>query len=152
MNPTSSPVSLRQGYRHFVTIPTRWMDNDSYGHVNNVTYYSYFDTAVNAHLIAAGGLDIHAGREVGLVVETMCRFHKSLTFPDVVEAGLRVAHLGNSSVRYEIGLFQQGHDELVATGHFVHVWVDRETQRPTPLPPRIRDALLPLLVQAGNPP
>ncbi len=152
VTPTSSHVSLRQGYRHFVAIPTRWMDNDTYGHVNNVAYYSYFDTAVNAHLIAAGGLDIHEGTEVGLVVETMCRFHRSLTFPDVVDAGLRVAHLGNSSVRYEIGLFRQGEDEPVATGHFVHVWVDRATQRPTPLPPRIRDALLPLLVQAAPAP
>src|SRR5947209_14889060 len=139
-------VSLRQGYRHFVSIPTRWMDNDTYGHVNNVAYYSYFDTAVNAHLITAGRLDIHHGAEVGLVVETMCKFHKPLTFPDVVDAGLRVAHLGNSSVRYEIGLFRQGDDEPAATGHFVHVWVDRRSQRPVAVPQQIRAALLPLLV------
>lgn len=141
-------VSLRQGYRHFVSIPTRWMDNDTYGHVNNVVYYSYFDTAVNAHLITAGGLDIRESAEVGLVVETMCKFHKSLTFPDVVDAGLRVAHLGNSSVRYEIGLFRQGDDEPAATGYFVHVWVNRMSQRPTAVPPQIRAALLPLLVSA----
>ena len=145
----SSGVSLRQGYRHFVVIPTRWIDNDTYGHVNNVTYYSYFDTAVNAHLVAAGGFDIHAAQEIGLVVETMCRFHKSLSFPDVIDAGLRIANLGNSSVRYEIGLFRQGDDEPAATGHFVHVWVDRTTQRPVPLPANVRAALVPLLVQPG---
>lgn len=138
-------VPLRQGYRHFVAIPTRWMDNDTYGHVNNVAYYSYFDTAVNAHLIAAGGLDIRGGCEVGLVVETMCKFHKSLSFPDVVDAGLRVARIGNSSVRYEIGLFRQGDDEPAATGHFVHVWVNRASQRPVPVPQPIRAALVPLL-------
>lgn len=139
-------VSVRHGYRHFVAIPTRWMDNDTYGHVNNVAYYSYFDTAVNAHLIEAGGLDIRAGAEVGLVVETMCKFHKSLTFPDVVDAGLRVARIGNSSVRYEIGLFRQRDEEPAATGHFVHVWVNRVTQRPVPVPQRIRAGLVPLLV------
>lgn len=147
--PPSTPVSLRQGYRHFIAIPTRWMDNDTYGHVNNVTYYSYFDTAVNAHLVAAGGLDIHDAKEIGLVVETMCRFHKSLSFPDVVDAGLRVSNLGKSSVRYEIGLFRQGDDEPAATGHFVHVWVDRATQRPVSVPPPIRAALVALLVQAN---
>lgn len=131
----------REHYRHFLSIPTRWMDNDTYGHVNNVTYYSYFDTAVNAHLIAAGGLDIHAGTTVGMVVETGCRFHRSLSFPDVVDAGLRVAHIGNSSVRYEIGLFRAGEDDPAASGHFVHVWVDRDSQRPVPVPPAIRAAL-----------
>jgi acyl-CoA thioester hydrolase len=146
--PAPAP-SPRREYRHFLAIPTRWMDNDTYGHVNNVTYYSYFDTAVNAHLIHAGGLDIHAAAQVGFVVETMCRFHKPLSFPDVIDAGLRVANLGNSSVRYEIGLFRQGEDEPAATGHFVHVWVDRNTRRPVPLPPSIRAALVPLLVQAG---
>ncbi|HZQ62456.1 MAG TPA: thioesterase family protein [Casimicrobiaceae bacterium] len=138
-------VPLRDDYRHFLAIPTRWMDNDIYGHVNNVTYYSYFDTAVNAHLISAGGLDIRAAEEVGLVVETLCRFHKPLTFPDVIDAGLRVARIGNSSVRYEIGLFRAGDDEPAATGHFVHVWVNRASQRPVPVPQRIRDALVPLL-------
>ena len=143
-----SSVSRRDGYRHFLSVPTRWMDNDSYGHVNNVAYYSYFDTVVNEHLITAGGLDIRGGEEVGLVVETMCRFHKPLTFPDVVDAGLRVAHIGNSSVRYEIGLFGAGDDEPAATGHFVHVWVNRASRRPVPVPPRIRATLVPLLVNA----
>ena len=135
----------RRSYRHFLAIPTRWMDNDSYGHVNNVTYYSYFDTAVNAHLIAAGGLDLRAGREVGVVVETMCRFHQSLSFPEVVDAGLRVTRIGHSSVRYEIGLFRAGDDTPAAAGYFVHVWVDRETQRPVPVPAAVRGALVPLL-------
>ena len=139
-----APVS-RRSYRHFLAIPTRWMDNDSYGHVNNVTYYSYFDTAVNAHLIAAEVLDVRAGREVGVVVETMCRFHQSLSFPEVVDAGLRVTRIGHSSVRYEIGLFRAGEDAPAATGYFVHVWVDRETQHPVRVPATVRDALVPLL-------
>ena len=143
-------MSLREAYPHFVSIPTRWMDNDTYGHVNNVAYYSYFDTAVNTHLIVAGGLDIRAGKEIGIVVETMCRFHKPLTFPAVVDAGLRVARIGNSSVRYEIGLFAAGDAEPAATGHFVHVWVDREKQRPLRVPQRIRDALLALAVPGAD--
>ena len=141
-------MTRRTGYRSFLTVPTRWMDNDAYGHVNNVTYYSYFDTAVNEHLIRAGGLDIRGAPAIGLVVETFCRFHKSLTFPDVVDAGLRVRKLGNSSVTYEIGLFRQGDDDPAATGHFVHVWVDRATGRPTPVPSVVRSALQALLVSS----
>jgi acyl-CoA thioester hydrolase len=144
--PAAAAPPPRAAYRHFLAIPTRWMDNDSYGHVNNVTYYSYFDTAVNEHLIRAGGLDIRDDPVVGLVVETQCRFHKSLTFPETVDAGLRVARLGTSSVTYEIGLFRQGDDEPAATGRFVHVWVDRATQRPAEVPTRIRAALAPLLI------
>jgi acyl-CoA thioester hydrolase len=135
----------RDAYRHFLAIPTRWMDNDSYGHVNNVTYYSYFDTAVNEHLIRAGGLDIARDAVIGIVVETACTFHRSLTFPDAIDAGLRVTRLGGSSVVYGIGLFRQGEEEPAATGRFVHVWVDRATQRPAGVPPRIREALRPLL-------
>lgn len=142
---------LRRGaYRHFQTIPTRWMDNDSYGHVNNVTYYSYFDTIVNEHLIRAGGLDIAEGNVVGLVVETNCRYHKSLTFPEPIDAGLRVARLGNSSVVYEIGIFRKGDDEPAASGRFVHVWVDRATQRPTAIPPSIRSALESLVAASAR--
>lgn len=141
MKPVATGSGLRAGYRRFLTIPTRWMDNDSYGHVNNVTYYSYFDTAVNQHLIVEGGLDIAAGSAIGLVAETMCKFRKPLTFPDTVEAGLRVAKIGTSSVRYEIGLFRQGDDDPAATGYFVHVWVDRATSRPVPVPAGIRAAL-----------
>ncbi len=139
----------RAGYRYFVAIPTRWMDNDCYGHVNNVTYYSYFDTAVNEHLIRAGGLDIANDPVVGYVVETGCHFRKPLTFPESVDVGLRIVRLGTSSVSYEVGIFRQGDDEPAATGHFVHVWVDRRSQRPAPIPPRIRAALGALAVEAG---
>jgi acyl-CoA thioester hydrolase len=140
------PVNRRASYRCFLAIPTRWMDNDTYGHVNNVSFYSYFDTAVNEHLIRAGGLDIRAGPEIGLVVETSCRFLKPLSFPDVVDAGMRVSKLGNSSVTYEIGLFRQGDEDPAATGRFVHVWVDRTSRRPIAVPPAIRTALAPLVV------
>jgi acyl-CoA thioester hydrolase len=136
----------RGGYPHFLAIPTRWMDNDIYGHVNNVTYYSYFDTVVNAHLIDACGLDIQAGPAVGLVVETSCRFHRALSFPQVVDAGLRVARLGNTSVAYDIALFSAESDEPAATGRFVHVWVNRATRKPTPVPASIRAVLATLLV------
>ena len=131
----------RAAYRHFVAIPTRWMDNDAYGHVNNVTYYSYFDTAVNAHLIHVGGLDPAADAVVGYVVETACRFHQSLSFPQMVDAGLVVTRIGNSSVTYAIGLFAEHAVEPAASGRFVHVWVDRATQRPAVIPARIRAAL-----------
>lgn len=141
-------MNRRASYKTFLAIPTRWMDNDVYGHVNNVAYYSYFDTAVNEHLIRAGGLDIRAAPAIGLVVETSCRFHKALSFPDVVDAGLRVAKLGNSSVRYEIGLFRRGDEEPAATGDFVHVWVDRATRRPIPVPAGVRAALAVLMLPA----
>lgn len=135
----------RADYPRFLAIPTRWMDNDTYGHVNNVAYYSYFDTVVNEHLINEGGLDIRGGPAMGLVVETRCVFHRPLSFPQVVDAGLRVARLGNSSVSYDIGLFERGEDAAAATGYFVHVWVERFTRRPTPMPGPIRAALAPLL-------
>ena len=131
----------RGNYPHFLEIATRWMDNDIYGHVNNVVYYSYFDTVVNEYLVRAGGLDIHGGAVIGIAVESLCRFHRSLAFPDTVDAGLRVGRLGNSSVRYEIGLFRRGEDEPAATGHFVHVFVDRGNRRPVPIPGAIRAAL-----------
>jgi acyl-CoA thioester hydrolase len=131
----------RADYPRFLEIPTRWMDNDIYGHVNNVRYYEYFDTLINRYLIEAGGLDIHDGDVIGIAVETTCRFHRSLAFPDVVNAGLRVGKLGTSSVRYEIALFRGDDAEPAATGHFVHVFVTRATHRPTPIPERIRAAL-----------
>jgi acyl-CoA thioester hydrolase len=150
-DPETDPrAEPRAAYRHFLAIPTRWMDNDTYGHVNNVAYYSYFDTAVNAHLIASGGLDIAGAPVVGLVVETSCRYHRSLTFPDVVDAGLRVTRLGTSSVVYEIGLYRRGDAVPAATGRFVHVWVDRATQRPVAVPDAIRMALAPLVVPAQS--
>jgi acyl-CoA thioester hydrolase len=117
------------------------MDNDAYGHVNNVVYYSWFDTAVNAHLIEQGVLDIHNGDSIGLVVETQCNYFAPLAFPQTVEAGIRVAHQGSSSVRYEVGLFAQGEALSAARGHFVHVYVDRITRRPKPLAPKFQSVL-----------
>ena len=131
----------RDGYKAFRTIPTRWMDNDAYGHVNNVVYYSWFDTAVNAHLIEQGVLDIHHGETIGLVIETQCNYFASVEFPQVVEAGLRVAKIGKSSVRYEVGLFLQGEALTAAKGHFVHVYVDRATRRPAELPAPLKKVL-----------
>ena len=151
MPDTPSPeadADARLAYPHFLTIPTRWMDNDIYGHVNNVTYYSFFDTVINEYLIRAGGLDIAGGSIIGLAVETHCQFKRPLTFPGVVEAGLRVARLGTSSARYEIGLFAQGEERAAATGYFVHVFVDRAGRRPTPIPAAIRLALEHLVVES----
>lgn len=139
-DPKSQPLS-REAYRVFRPITTRWMDNDIYGHVNNVVYYSWFDTAVNATLIDAGVLDIHHGEVIGLVVQTQCQYFEPLTFPQNIEAGVRVAHLGRSSVRYEVGLFAQGQAMTAAHGHFVHVYVDRHTRRPTSLPAPLRHFL-----------
>jgi acyl-CoA thioester hydrolase len=136
----------RGAWRHFLAIPTRWIDNDLYGHVNNVRYYEYFDTVINKYLIEEGGLDIHAGAVVGYAVETLCRFHRQLAFPDLVEAGLRVAHLGRSSVRYEIGLYRGGDALPAATGHFVHVFVDRAENKSVAIPAPIRAALERLVV------
>ncbi|HVF64391.1 MAG TPA: thioesterase family protein [Casimicrobiaceae bacterium] len=137
--------SHRADYRHFVTIPTRWHDNDVYGHVNNVVYYAFFDTAVNEHLIRHGGLDVVNDPVVGYVVETSCRFERPFTFPEVVHAGLRVAKLGNASVVYEVGLFTGDEDTAVATGRFVHVWVERHGGRPARVPDKIRAALAALI-------
>jgi acyl-CoA thioester hydrolase len=128
-------------YPHRQTIPTRWKDNDVYGHVNNVEYYSFFDTVINEYLIRAGGLDILGGPVIGLCAESHCAFTAAVGFPEPVEAGLRVGHLGTSSVRYEIGLFGDGGDTPAATGWFVHVFVDRATRRPVPIPAPIRSAL-----------
>ena len=134
-------IETRDRYPHFLSIQTRWSDNDIYGHVNNVTYYSYFDTVVNCFLIDQGGLDIETDSVIGVAVETMCKFSKPLAYPEVLEAGLRVGKLGNSSVRYEIGIFQEGAAEAAAMGHFVHVFVDRATGKPARIPDAIRSAL-----------
>jgi acyl-CoA thioester hydrolase len=131
----------RAGYKAFRTMGTRWLDNDAYGHVNNVVYYSWFDTVVNAHLIEQGALDIHGGETIGLVIETQCNYFAPVEFPQTVEAGLRVAKIGTSSVRYEVGLFLQGEPLTVAKGHFIHVYVDRATRRPTSLPERLKNVL-----------
>ena len=140
----------REAFRHHSQISTRWMDNDVYGHVNNVQYYSFFDTVVNRYLIEAGALDIHAGAVIGLVIETHCNYFAPLAFPQPVEAGLRVAHVGTSSVRYEVGLFAPGEPLAAAVGHFVHVYVDRVTRRPVPLPPALLQALAPLRSPPGH--
>jgi len=137
------PVA-RSAYRVFRTIGTRWMDNDVYGHVNNVVYYSFFDTAVNGHLIDAGALQIESSPVIGLVIETQCNYFSSLTYPQAVDAGLRVPHVGRSSVRYEVGLFAAGEPLCAAAGHFVHVYVDRATRRPVALPAGLLAALEPL--------
>jgi acyl-CoA thioester hydrolase len=141
----SEPIR-RADFRHFRKIPTRWLDNDVYGHVNNVVYYSYFDTAVTGHLVDMGALDYRNASVIGIVVETKCSFLKELAFPDVVEAGLRIAKLGNSSVRYEIGLFREGDPEPAAFGYFIHVYVDREKRRPVRIPDRVRAIMAPLVV------
>ena len=141
--PRAEPHRLAD-YPHAQPITTRWMDNDAYGHVNNVVYFSYFDTVVNTYLIGRGALDIQASRVIGLVVETGCQYLAPLTYPEQVTAGLRVAHLGRSSVRYEIALFGEGAHTAAAQGHFVHVYVDRDTRRPVDLPPALRQALEPL--------
>lgn len=143
--PKPDPES-RDRYRHFLPIATRWIDNDVYRHVNNVVYYSWFDTVVNEYLVARGVLDIGNGPVIGLVVETHCQYFTPIAFPDVAHAGLRVARLGTSSVRYEIGIFRNSEPRAAAQGYFVHVYVDRATTRPVPLPAPLRAALEPLLV------
>jgi acyl-CoA thioester hydrolase len=146
-SPANTPRSaphLRDSYRAFRSIPTRWADNDMYGHVNNVVYYSWFDTAVNALLIERGALDIHQGQIVGLVVETQCNYFAPLAFPQTVEAGIRVAQAGRSSVRYEIALFAEGALTAAAQGHFVHVYVDRASRRPVELPEPLKRAVVAL--------
>jgi acyl-CoA thioester hydrolase len=134
-------AQTRAQYRHFLPIQTRWSDNDAYGHVNNVVYYSWFDTVVNEYLIAAGALDIQASPVVGLVVETQCNYFSELAFPQRVDAGLRVGHIGRSSVRYELALFGALSDSAAAQGHFVHVYVDRRSRRPVALPSPLRTAV-----------
>ena len=136
----------RSEFRHFQAIQTRWMDNDAYRHVNNVVYYSFFDTVVNGYLISKGVLDLDASEVIGLVVETRCNYFSPIAFPDTVHAGMRVAKLGNSSARYEVGIFRNDAQETSAQGHFVHVYVDRASNRPVPIPAAVRAVLEPLVV------
>lgn len=136
----------RADYRHFQPITTRWHDNDIYGHVNNVTYYSFFDSAVNTYLIERGGLDIHDGSVVGFVVSSSCDYFASIAYPDLIEVSLRVAKLGNSSVQYELAVFKVGEDEACAAGRFVHVFVDRASNLPVSIPDILREALQVLVV------
>ena len=140
--PPRAQALPRSAFHAFKRITTRWADNDVYGHVNNVVYYQWFDTAVNAHLIEHGALDIHAGHTIGLVVETHCNYFAPLAFPDNVDAGIRVARIGASSVRYEVALFAEGQDLCAAHGHFVHVYVDRDSRRPvSQLPASLKTVL-----------
>ncbi len=150
MGDTRRPPLERADFQHFRSIQTRWMDNDLHGHVNNVTYYSYFDTVVNRYLIDPGGLDIHAGSIVGFAVETMCRFHRPFAYPEDIETGLRVSELGSSSVRYELALFGVGENNARADGHFVHVFVDRTSGRPIAMPAKLRNALARLLKSSAE--
>lgn len=141
IKPEKPQPEPRSAYKVFRTIGTRWMDNDAYGHVNNVVYYSWFDTAVNAYLIEQGVLDVKRSQTIGLVIETQCNYFSPLAFPQTVEAGVRVARLGSSSVRYEVGLFALGAPLTAAKGHFIHVYVDKETRRPVPLPANLKSVL-----------
>jgi acyl-CoA thioester hydrolase len=138
---TGKPQIARADYRYLETVPTRWMDNDVYGHINNALYYGFFDTAINNYLIDEGGLDIISGDVIAFTVESQCQYHRPVAFPETLEVGLRVGRLGNSSVRYELAIFKQSEDLAVASGYFVHVFVDRRTQRPVSIPTRIRTAL-----------
>jgi len=135
------PQIVRAEYPPFLTLPTRWMDNDVYGHVNNAHYYAFFDTAINQYLIREGGLDITEGSVIAFAAESHCHYLQALAFPEVIEVGLRVGKLGTSSVRYELSVFKTAEVFAAATGYFVHVFVDRETRRPVPMPPAIRNAL-----------
>jgi acyl-CoA thioester hydrolase len=143
-------MALRADFPHLLPIPTRWKDNDVYGHVNNVEYLSFFDTVINEFLIRQGGLDIHRGDVIGLCAESQCRYAAPLAFPGTVDAGLRVGRLGTRAVTYEIGLFAEGREEHAAEGTFVHVFVDRESRRPVPIPEPIRAALATITVAVGE--
>jgi len=138
---TRPQVPTRAQYKVFYPITTRWSDNDIYGHVNNVTYYSYFDTAANRYLIEEGQLDISDGTIVGFVVNSGCEYHAPITYPESVEAGVRVDRLGNSSVQYGIAIFKEGEEQAAAHGHFVHVFVERATNQSVPIPLKLRAAL-----------
>ena len=141
MSNTDARATPRSAFAHFLAIPTRWMDNDVYGHVNNVVYYSYFDTAVNQFLIERGVLDIHHGEVVGFVVDSGCAYFSSISFPDTVHAGIRVTKLGNSSVRYQIALYRNDDPLPCAAGHFVHVYVERSSNLAVPIPDNVRQVL-----------
>ena len=136
-----APAETTAGYKWFCDISARWMDNDVYGHVNNVAYYSYFDSAANLYLIREGGLDIQGSAVIGVVVESQCSYRQPIAYPDAIRAGLRVDKLGQRSVTYGIGIFSGKNDTAAASGHFVHVFVDRATRAPVPIPEEIRKAL-----------
>ncbi len=141
MTEKTAEILQRHNYRWQVRLETRWLDNDVYGHINNVVYYGLFDTAVNRYLIEMGALDIHQGAVIGLVVESGCRYFAPMAFPDIVQAGVGVTRVGKTSVSYQVGLFRNDDVEPAAQGHFVHVYVDRQSRRPTSLPDRLRQAV-----------
>ena len=145
----SKQAEQRKNYPTFVPISTRWADNDIYGHVNNVTYYSYFDTAANHYLIHEGGLDIEKGPVIGFVVNSGCNYHSAIAYPDKLEVGLRVDRIGNSSVQYGLAVFKEGQYEACADGHFVHVFVDRNSQKPVSIPENLRSALKTILLPSS---
>ena len=134
-------LETRANYKHFHPIQTRWNDNDIYGHVNNVLYYAYFDTAVNMFLVEHGGFNPHTAAAIGICPETHCNYHKPVAYPHRLDSGLRITQLGRSSVRYEIAIFIEGEEDAAATGYFVHVFVDRENRKPVPIPTSIREAM-----------
>ena len=138
----------REYYKHHLHIPTRWQDNDAYRHINNVVYYEFFDTVINGYLIQEGGLDYTNGETVGFAVETHCQFLKPIRFPEVIEAGLRITKLGNSSVRYELGIFKNEEEDPAALGYFVHVFVNRETNQPTRIEGKLREAMQALMMES----
>ncbi|MAR78664.1 MAG: thioesterase [Rhodospirillaceae bacterium] len=140
-----SKLDRREDYKYILEIPTRWIDNDVYGHVNNVVYYSFFDTAVNHALIEFGLLNYNKSEIIGLVVETSCTYHQPVSFPDIIDAAIKIDRLGNSSVKYYVGLFKKGEDAPCATGYFVHVYVDRKNRRPHQLPPSFKEKLQQLI-------
>jgi acyl-CoA thioester hydrolase len=142
----SKATELRDRYRYWVEIPTRWQDGDPYGHVNNVVYYSYFDTAVTKMLIERRVLRGPHWNAIGLCIESQCQFHAPITFPEVVDAGLRIGRVGNSSLRYEVGLFLRGQEEPCAIGYFVHVFVHSETRKPVQIVDQVRDAISALVI------
>ena len=138
---TKPILKTRDQFKFFLDIQTRWADNDIYGHVNNVTYYSYFDTAANALLIQKTGFDIHQSQSIGLVVDSACSFFQELSFPEIIQVGVAIGKIGNTSLRYELAIFKQGQEQASAQGHFVHVFVDRETRKTVPLTESVREVL-----------
>ena len=140
-------LRTREQFKFFFNIQTRWADNDMYGHVNNVTYYSYFDTAANALLIQHAGFQLKDSPIIGLVVDSACSFLQELSYPVIIEVGVAISKIGNSSLRYDLAIFKQGQDQAAAQGHFVHVFVDRQTRKSTSIPNDMRDALMQFLVK-----
>ena len=138
---TKPVLKTRDQFKFFLDIQTRWADNDIYGHVNNVTYYSYFDTAANALLIQKTGFDIHQSQSIGLVVDSACSFFQELSFPEIIQVGVAIGKIGNTSLRYELAIFKQGQEQASAQGHFVHVFVDRETRKAVPISESVREVL-----------